>query len=46
LTQGVQSLLQADNALTHWAARTGTALPGLSWYALARKPLLVQAKIP
>ncbi len=46
LTQGVQSLLEADNALTHWAARTGIALPGLSWYALARKPLLTQARIP
>lgn len=44
LTQGVQALLQADNALSHWAARTGNPLPGLSWYALARKPLLRQAK--
>lgn len=41
-TRGTLALLQADNALSHWAARTGQPLPGLSWYALARKPLLTR----
>lgn len=45
LTQGVLAMLQIDNALSHWAAKSGfghtaAPLPGLSWYALARKPLL------
>ncbi len=48
LTQGVVALLSADNALSHWVARSGfgqnaATLPGLSWYALARKPLLQPA---
>ena len=45
LTQGVLAVLQVDNALSHWAAKaglghTGAPLPGLSWYALALKPML------
>lgn len=33
----VQTVLDADNALSRMAANTGTELPGLSWWALCRR---------
>lgn len=38
ITRAVRSLLLADNALSLLASKVGFELPGLSWWALCRKP--------
>ena len=37
VTAGVGAVLALDNAVSRWAAGVGVGLPGLSWWALARK---------
>jgi SAM-dependent methyltransferase len=38
LTAAVETALRLDNALSRRLARAGVELPGLSWWALCRKP--------
>ena len=38
VTRVVQAALDVDNAISRWSARAGVQLPGLSYWALCRRP--------